>query len=358
MCCDASSSISAIVCCASHGHEERVDFLGILLAHRAQVLVARLLRPRGTAHRVDQSLPLVARAPAQADLAVLAGQHHVRIRASRRVGAPARALPLEAVVGVDAAIAGDIACEDVGQRHVDHTSRAALLAHEQRDEAGGGEIGAALMLEHARRKRQRLALGLAERPRDGAHRLRVEADRGILGVRSLQGRTSSTRRRPGADDGAQAMPASRPSTFSSNAGRVAHDDVVLREVDACNRRSRACLAQDTRAQARSGLRQSGTCRPRTRTRVDLGARDWRGAIRSRRRRCPCSTRARAWALSSLPYSFSIPAFFARSPHFFVSDFTQSRAARACPARHRRRAHAGSRRSPCRRAPCSSPRSGA
>ena len=123
-----------------------------MFAHRAQILVTRLRRPRGAAHRTHQSFPFLPRASADANLAVLAGQDHKGIGAAGAGGAATTALPLQAMMNVKTTIAGDIAREHITQRNVDDASHAERIAHAERKQAPGGEHCTGLMFRDARRQ--------------------------------------------------------------------------------------------------------------------------------------------------------------------------------------------------------------
>ena len=123
---------------------------------------------------MHQAIPLVARAATDAHLSVLARQYHVRVGTARARRAAPAALPLQAVVDVQRAVSRHITGQNVSQRNVHHAATTVRVPHRQCQQRTRSKHGTGLVFNHARRKRQGLAPGLAHAPGDGTQGLRIQ----------------------------------------------------------------------------------------------------------------------------------------------------------------------------------------
>jgi hypothetical protein len=133
--------------------QQRVYFCRIVLAHRAQILVARFGRPRGIAHHLYEPVPFLARATTHADFAILAGEDHLGVSTAGAGGTAAVTLPRQVVMDIQPAVPCHVARQHICQRNIDPPFGAARLAGQQRHQATGRQHRAALMFGNPRRQR-------------------------------------------------------------------------------------------------------------------------------------------------------------------------------------------------------------
>ena len=98
----------------------------------------------------------------------------------------AAALPLQAVMHVEAAVAGNVTGEHIGECDIDDASGRAGIAQVEREQATCGKHGAGLMLDDARRQREWRAPRRTECPCGGAQGLCIKTGTSAARERAVQ----------------------------------------------------------------------------------------------------------------------------------------------------------------------------